>query len=158
MRAFVAAQFTVSRFGAWRIAVGSVAGVAVLLLASWCVALRGLQGASIDLLAALGILIAVGLAMQLTRLQACSLRWDGRTYFLGLADQGGDESEHGSVTVVIDLGTWMLLRFAGDRGSPRRSATWLPVQRRGMEAQWHALRCAVYSPRPEAVADRNPRR
>ena len=25
--------------------------------------------------------------------------------------------------------------------------TWLPVQRRGLESQWHALRCAVYSAR-----------
>jgi hypothetical protein len=29
---------------------------------------------------------------------------------------------------------------------PRRRATWLPVQRRGIERQWHALRCSVHSP------------
>jgi hypothetical protein len=43
----------------------------------------------------------------------------------------------------------MLLRFTPD--APARM-TWLPVQRRGLEAQWHALRCAVYSPRPAARA------
>jgi hypothetical protein len=53
----------------------------------------------------------------------------------------------GNVAVVIDLGPWMLLRFTAD--APPRT-TWLPVQRRGLEAQWHALRCAVYSPRPVA--------
>ena len=42
----------------------------------------------------------------------------------------------------------MLLQFrAHDRShSPRM--IWLPVQRRGLEPQWHGLRCAVYSPRP----------
>jgi hypothetical protein len=157
MRAFVAAQFTVSRFGAWRIAVWLVACLAVLLLMSWCVSMRGLPGASIDALAALGMLTAVGLALQLTRLQSCSLRWDGQAWYFGLAEQVGDETEHGSLTVMVDLGAWMLLRFAGDHGSPGWSVTWLPVQRRGMEAQWHALRCAVYSPIPEAAAARNPR-
>jgi len=36
------------------------------------------------------------------------------------------------------------------------AVTWLPVQRRGLQAHWHALRCAVYSPRPDAGVDAAP--
>ena len=52
----------------------------------------------------------------------------------------------GTLEVAIDLGSFLLLRLRGGRG-----AVWLPVQRRGLEREWHALRCAVYSP-PAAVA------
>jgi ABC-type nickel/cobalt efflux system permease component RcnA len=87
-------------------------------------------------------LVAVTLALlvaSLWRAPAADLRWDGQAWQLG--------SMTGNVAVVIDLGPWMLLRFTAD--APPRT-TWLPVQRRGLEAQWHALRCAVYSPRPVA--------
>jgi hypothetical protein len=41
----------------------------------------------------------------------------------------------------------MLLNFTPDAAA---RTSWLPVQRLGLETQWHALRCAVYSPRPMA--------
>jgi hypothetical protein len=73
----------------------------------------------------------------------------------------------GDIAVVVDLGAWMLLRFdplplqlnleaAHARTHvksffprlDRRLASrrlWLPLQRVGLEPQWHALRCALYS-------------
>ncbi len=48
----------------------------------------------------------------------------------------------------MDLGAFLLLRFvpeaarAGAAGAGCRSA------RQGRDRDWHALRCAVYSPRP----------
>jgi hypothetical protein len=54
------------------------------------------------------------------------------------------------VAVAIDLGGWMLLRFVPGAGGGR--ARWIALQRHGLEPQWHALRCAVYAPRPAALA------
>ena len=46
-----------------------------------------------------------------------------------------------------------LPQFRGD--STGGAGLWLPVQRRrGLESQWHALRCAVYA--PPAVVDVSP--
>ena len=50
------------------------------------------------------------------------------------------------------------------RGRAARATRWLPVQRRGLEAHWHALRCAVYcarrprrtAPAPTQPADERP--
>jgi hypothetical protein len=53
----------------------------------------------------------------------------------------------GTLEVAMDLGAFLLLRLVDQR----RTSAWLPVQRRGLEAQWHGLRCAVYSPPPLAV-------
>jgi hypothetical protein len=59
--------------------------------------------------------------------------------------------------VAVDLGAWMLLRFERDATPRLRRIVWLPLQRRGLETPWHALRCAVYSARPVAGrADRLP--
>ncbi len=51
-----------------------------------------------------------------------------------------------AVAVAVDLGSFLLLTLAGTGDGERRSRRWLPVQRRGLENDWHALRCAVYSP------------
>ena len=53
----------------------------------------------------------------------------------------------GTLEVAMDLGGLLLLRLVGQR----RTRVWLPVQRRGLESQWHGLRCAVYSPPPLAA-------
>jgi hypothetical protein len=58
----------------------------------------------------------------------------------------------GRLRVVLDLGPWLLLRFAADPAT--RSAAWLPsgspiwiaLQRQGLQAEWHAIRCTLYSP------------
>ena len=156
MRAIVAAQFRVTRFGAWRIAVWLLAGSSVLSLMVWGFASR--ESNPLTHMALAGILASssVAIAIQLTRQQACSLRWDARNWYLGRADQIGDEPLQGDLSVVIDLGPWMLLRFDPAGAAPRRQVRWLPVQRRGLEAHWHELRCAVYSPRPGPDAGNDP--
>ena len=90
-------------------------------------------------LIAVGALAVSACAVSLWHVPAQSLRWDGRAWQLDAAA--------GELSVAIDLGPWMLLRFKPER---RARASWLPVQRAGLETQWHALRCAVYSPRPAA--------
>jgi hypothetical protein len=92
------------------------------------------------------VLLAAGASPL--RCAGTSLRWDTRQWHLGPASTTGDEPHSGRLAVAIDLGAWMLLRFQPDGAAGKRRSIWLPVQRRGLETQWHALRCAVYSARP----------
>jgi hypothetical protein len=48
---------------------------------------------------------------------------------------------------------WLLLRHHG----PGLPTTWLPLDRRTHAAQWHALRCAVFSPGAAAATVDRPR-
>jgi hypothetical protein len=50
--------------------------------------------------------------------------------------------------VALDVGAWMLLKFRADEAPPAAGRRWIPVHRRSAGVHWHALRCAVYSPRP----------
>lgn len=85
-------------------------------------------------------------------LKAFSLRWDTQQWHLGAASTLGQEPHAGRLMVALDLGAWMLLRLipsAVSASSVRLPAGgWLPVQKRGHETHWHALRCTVYSARP----------
>ena len=154
MRAFAASQFTLNRFGVWRASVFALALLVALTVAAW-LATRPRGPAA---LAAAGIAGGLILWLVATQWRAAplSLRWDTQRWHLGPADTAGHEPWAGELNVMIDLGPWMLLRFRPDPSSAERGARWLPVQRRGLEAQWHTLRCAVYSPRPAAGLDAEP--
>lgn len=99
-------------------------------------------------------------AVRATRSTPLSLRWDTLNWRLGPMTSVGEEPAAGQLKVVIDLGSWMLLRFvqtepavlsAGWRCGLRPQSC-LAVQRKGLEPTWHALRCAVYSSRPAKLA------
>lgn len=140
MRASPACQVVLKRFGVWRAAVTGLALLSVACIVSW-LATRGspitpgLVGSVIA--ATVGTIF---LLRSLLRMPQRQLRWDGQVWHLATVP--------GELAVVVDLGAWMLLRFAPADSTRATRAVWLPVQRRGLEAQWHALRCAVYSPRP----------
>ncbi len=148
MRAIAACQFTLSRFEAWRRTVVVFTGGVLLALLFWFtsqpVALHWTVAAGIGLVA----LAALGLGASLLRAEAVSLRWDGHDWHFGSARAAGHEPQMGVLSVSVDLGSWMLLRFRPHGPGRWPRATWLPVQRSGLEPQWHTLRCAVYSPRP----------
>ena len=55
----------------------------------------------------------------------------------------------GTLTVAMDLGSVLLLRFAPEQAA--RPSQWMALRRGAHAPQWHALRCAVYSPRPAAA-------
>lgn len=148
MKAAPPVQVTVGRFGAWRLAVGLVMAITVAAVSRWWVTLHAdasLAGvwARVAFAGAAGLAIAG--AASLLRQPARSLRWDGQRWHLGLAGQVGHEPAAGRLRVTLDLGGWMMLRFEPENS---RRACWIPVQRPGLESSWHALRCAVYSPRP----------
>jgi hypothetical protein len=147
MRASPAFQITIVRFGVWRAAVLVLLLAALACLVAWLPG-AGAVGAPLRLAVGLPGVALMAAGAGLLRCAPTSLRWDTRRWHLGPASTMGDEPASGRLAVAIDLGSWMLLRFEHDASVGRRHSTWLPVQRRGLEGQWHALRCAVYSARP----------
>jgi hypothetical protein len=136
MRAAPPIIVTIARFGVWRGFVAGLCAVAAAVFAAW-VLLR-LELAAPLAPALLAGALAGGLSMLLSRRQPMQLGWDGQTWSL-------DGLSH-TLEPAIDAGAWMLLRL---RPLGLRAPTvWLPVQRYGLETAWHALRAAVYSPRP----------
>jgi hypothetical protein len=144
-------QMIVRRFGVWRLA----STVLVLMVASAVGAwvhravepFAVLAGIAVGALA----LSSAAILIHAWRLQPTSLRWDTQRWHLGEAGSAGREPSPGRLTVAMDLGMWMLLRFVPDERNLWRRGVWLPVQRHGHETAWHALRCTVYCARPVSL-------
>lgn len=145
MRAAPPFQVTLHRFGVWRGAVMGLAGSGLATMAAWLALQQRPIRLAILSAAILAALAIVGLSRSLLRTPAAHLRWDGLSWYLG---PSSGEPVAGELHVAIDLGPWMLLRFSPAAPAASWRAAWLPAQRRGLEAQWHALRCTVHSPRP----------
>jgi len=142
---------TLRRFAVWRRAVASVAAAALGALAAWAAACMAAaaSGAELPILVtALGFGIGtVLLALSLARVEAgvptCR---DGRWTFA--SDGSPHAPQDCEFGVALDLGSFLRLTLASAGARRRR---WLPVQRSGLEHEWHAIRCAVIrrrSPRP----------
>ena len=155
MRASPAFQCVLSRFGVWRAAIAVLASAGVAVLVAW-LATRSEPAPPLGLAAWIGAMLAVpALAASLMRVPAVTLHWDGQQWWLArlarssrAAAAAQIDAVSGEMDVALDFGGWMLLRFRPMPAARRGSPQWLPVQRSGLEAHWHALRCAVYSPRP----------
>jgi hypothetical protein len=80
------------------------------------------------------------------------LRWDGQCWHWRTREMRHEI--RGRAEVHADLGTWLLLRLVPADAASRPQ--WLPVQRGGLERHWHDLRCAVYSPTPDAAPPADP--
>ena len=153
MRASPAFEVSLHRFGVWRSAVLLLAALGVAAITAWLITRERPIGLAAMIAAAFAVAVSMGWAVSLLHVPAVGLRWDGQFWHLVAVVAMPDEATPGDLRVVIDLGPWMLLRFSAAEPARRWSAIWLPVQRRGLETQWHALRCAVYSPRPAPGAD-----
>ena len=151
MRASPALQVSLNRFGVWRAALATLVLLAIAAIVAWAVSSNPAQAHQRWAwpLAVLLAITALGCGASLARLAPCSLRWDGQRWHLSRS--AGEPEQPGDLTVALDLGAWMLLRFTADADGAR--TRWLPVQRRGLEAGWHALRCAVYAPRSDPAAE-----
>lgn len=129
----------------WRAVVAVLAALAAAALGAWVMRAAGMLPMSLWgwlLAAALG---AIAAAWTLHRLRAVQLRWDGGQWHL--AEQGL-EPRPGTLDVALDTGGWLLLSFRPEGSGIPWRRRWIPVGRRGAGPHWHALRCAVYSPRP----------
>jgi hypothetical protein len=140
----------IDRRGAWQAGVGLLGGLAIAALLGWWLARPAPAPGWVTALALAGCVGAAACAASLLRVGAAvGLRWDARQWWHAC---GAREPVAGELGVAIDLGDWMLLRFVPLGGSAWLAARWIPVQRRGLESVWHALRCAVHAQRPDESA------
>ncbi|OYT98251.1 MAG: hypothetical protein CFE40_13380 [Burkholderiales bacterium PBB1] len=146
MQSASALQVTIRCFGIWNIALGLLSVVLVSSVAAWLITWHDEPIAwSAGVLPVLA-LVGLGSLISLARRHPIELRWDTQRWSVTEPHRGSGDIDASGVRVVLDLGGWMLLKYRSDASSPylRRSG-WLPVQRRGVEAQWQALRCAVHA-------------
>ena len=160
MRASPAVEVTLTRFGAWQAGMGVLAFASASCVLAWWATQHRLPPVGAGMAAA-AVLCALGwLLLPLVRVPHARLRWDGRGWQLrpteSAAGSASAEAVAGELAVAMDLGAWMLLRFEPLARARWATPVWLPVQRAGIEPQWHALRCAVYSPRPAPAAEATP--
>ena len=151
MRASPAFRVRIERYGVWQVGVGMFCAGAAASLAAWLWQLGDARSLREWLLAAAGA-ATIGAAIGCMRCRPSVLRWDGRDWWLEPHDS--HRPRRGRIDAPIDLANWMLLRFVA-APSERLRVSWIPVQRRGLEAEWHAMRCAVHAGVP-AVQSASP--
>lgn len=141
-------QITLRQFDLWRIVCGALMSVSLVVTAAWAWTSAGTYPGWLLLCAALWLAASVALLLHVLGLVPTSLRWDGQVWHHGPSTSVGHEPHVGHLSVTLDLGDWMLLRFvAQDAWRP----VWLPAQRRGHELEWHGLRATVYCARPVSL-------
>lgn len=144
MRAAPTSEFQLTRFGFWRTGVAVLAAAAAAVLAAWWRAEA--EHAPAEAMLGLGGVVAIAVAASAgVRPRAVVLREQAGEWFA--AELPGTMRGPFRLDVPIDLGPWMLLRLRPSPPDRTLRAVWIPAQRLGHEAAWHALRRAVYSPR-----------
>ncbi len=144
MRAPPTIDVTLQRFGLWRSALLALALSTGAVVGAWFVTVAQQQSTGLRWVVGLGAVGILGIALSGLRIGPFGLRWDGAQWWLA---KTGLEPVAGEVHVAIDLGNWMLLRFVALSATGRR-ISWLPLQRHGLEARWHDLRCTVHAAAP----------
>ena len=143
MRETLSFEVRPDRFSVWRSGVAVVAFAALAAVSAWAWSMASTRDGD-GVVSAIGIALVLALAtiaaaLSLGRVPSGVLACrDGRWTFA--ADSGPTVA--GRLTVALDWGAFFLLRIDGGAGL----RLWLPVQRRGLERDWHGLRCALYSP------------
>ena len=139
MRAAPAVSVVCSRGGAWRGLHGLLPALAAGALCAW--ALGHLKLPTWPALILAGLVGAL-LRARLERTQPVTLRWDG--------EQWRADDVAGTLSVMIDLGPWLLLRL--QPALPRARPLWLPVSAADAGPAFHALRAAAYARPPQGPA------
>ena len=138
-------EIRVEHFGVWRAAVAGLAAVACLAMAAWWLQHPTPVPVSVSLACALGIVVAIAGGIPSWRQAPRALR---RVAGQWQRQRGTGPWEAGELAIALDLGAFVLLRFVPDAADGL--GEWIPVQRKGLERQWHELRCAIHAPRPGA--------
>lgn len=156
MRASPAFQVNLQHFALWRSAVAVLAAMALACTLAWSASGTGTRPVPVWLLVNSVAVLLVWTAVRVSRTAALSLRWDTLNWRLGPIGSVGEEPLTGRLTVVMDLGFWMLIRFVQTDPAIRyfgfRPQRCVAAQRRGMESTWHAFRCAVHASRPAGLS------
>ena len=141
-------EIRIDRHGAWQAVVGLLVALSCAAMLAWWIAQPAPAPRWVDAVAVAACLGALACGAGLVRARpGCTLRWDRQRWWFA---RPAKDARSGDLGVAIDLGAWMLLRFVPHDGRAWRDAIWIPVQRRGLEAGWHGLRCAVHAPRSSA--------
>lgn len=151
MRAEPPLEIEILRFGAWKGGTLALLAAVCATLALWWRSHPAPAPAWVAAVAALGMLGAAAAALPSFRSRRLTLRRSAGQWQLAFTHGVSAPAMAGELLVALDLGAWMLLRFVA--GAPGGHARWIPIQRHGLEPHWHALRCAVYGPRPRRPAD-----
>ena len=158
MRASPAIHVSLRHFSVWRVAVLALTLAGLMVTCAWLLGREAIPVTTLAVGMVCSTLALVALAFSLGRPPATDLRWDGQGWSLKSMLPINTEPIAGDIAVAIDLGAWMLLCFRPLNASQWRRPIWLPVQREGIEPQWHALRCAVHAPRPRPATAAPPLR
>ena len=153
MRGSPSCEIVVAPSSGWRLAIVLVAGAGLASLAAWLASSPLGAGAWARGGVAASALAIVAIGVSLWRSDRPTLRWDATQWTV---ETGAAAPIPGELLVALDLGSFLLLRFRPEGRTGPGATCWIPVGQRGLEREWHAFRCAVYSPRPAAgpsVAD-----
>lgn len=156
MRAVPPLRVKVERFQAWNALLIGLGVLVVLVAGLWFVSDRDqLPAWSAWLVGGLTVVSVLGLGITL-RHSAVVLRWDSEHWYSLAPAVSDHEDGPWQVRVPFDLGGFMLLRLEAQGDRNPMSSRWLPVQRSGLPAEWHSLRCAVHSGRVGGISSTNP--
>jgi hypothetical protein len=129
-------------------ALGLLALVATMHTLVWAVGFGHAAGFALPLACAV---YGAWLVAHANRRAVIELRWDGQVWWLEEPARADADARAADVSIALDLGDWMLLHCrpssAPEEGPVRRRVRWIPLQRSTLRPHWHALRCALYSPR-----------
>ena len=130
----------------WHGFVSLCAGLAAANASGWIATALRWHALAVVAVAALAALSAIALTTWALRRGEAGggvLNWDGAVWSWA---PGSTRPIVGEPRVAIDLGAWMLLRFAPIE--PPARARWLALSRRQAAAAWPLWRAALFSPRP----------
>jgi hypothetical protein len=138
----------------WRVGLCLLFALTAATLAAWAASwLRA--SPLLTLGAALGAALPAGmLPWRSLPAGATALAWDGTQWQLHLRDPV--QTVQGRAQLMIDLGTWLLLRFVPADAALR--VCWLALSRSRHGPHWHALRCALHAAVPSDAASDGPQR
>lgn len=133
-----------------RVVLMLLGGVSAVVLAAWAWAHIGAPAGPVGERGWLAVVMGAGLAggvagWRSAPRQTIRLAWRRGRWWLSLPV---GPPIAGEVRARIDLGSWLLLRFA-PTGSQK--VRWLAIGRRRAGSSWHALRATLFAPGADAV-------
>ena len=151
MRGCPPCELTIGRSRIWRTTLCLIATLTSAVLVAWLVTAPQGELSAVRAGIAGAVLAIVMLAASLLRPVRGRLRFTGAQWTLAPHGQkvGPGETIAGRLEVHLDFGSFMLLRFVPHlRGPGCTRSCWIPVGKSSAMGDWHALRCAAYSPPP----------
>ena len=165
MRAPPPVEFACALGRAWRAALSSLVGLSAAVPFAWGLPYAAAQWGHPpgSPLGALGVpLLQGGVALAVAVMTSGAfwlasrrfdtdertLRWDGQDWVL--AGRDGRSDQRGDAALMLDLGPWLLVRFAPAAASGARAAVWLALSAGRDAARWAALRGALWNWRANA--------